>query len=93
MQIDILDASRQLDPEIHGEGPGEDYEHITLGSKQRPQSMGDLEVEKATNPAFTRFRIRLGDWLSEFLQAYAIPLPDGKWIKFLLGHKVSGVHP
>jgi hypothetical protein len=93
MQIDLLDASRRLDPEMHGEGPDEDYEHITLGSKQRPKIMGDLEDEKRTDPAFTRFRIRLGDWLSRFLQAYGIPLPDGKWIKFLLGHKVSEIYP
>jgi hypothetical protein len=88
MLIDILDASRQTDSEMCGEGPDEDYDHITLGSKQRPQTMGDLEDATSTDPAFTRFHTRLGDWLSGFLQACGIPLPNGKWIKFLLGYKV-----
>lgn len=88
MLVDILDASRKGDPEMLGEGPEEDYDHVVLGSKQRLKTMGNLEDEKDADPAFKRFHTRLGDWLSNFFQAYGIPLPDNKWVKFLLGHKV-----
>ena len=90
MLIDVLDMNPQDDLEMCGEGPDLDYNHITLGSKQQSITMGVLEDEKSTDPAFNRFHIRLGAWLSDFLQTYDIPLPDGKWIKFLLGHKVRG---
>ena len=92
-QIDILDENQRGDPETQGEGPEEDYEHVTMGSKQPSTTLGALMDSKKTDLAFDRFHTKLGDWLSRFLQDYNIPLPEDKWIRFLYGKRVRRAHP
>ncbi|KAJ7443500.1 hypothetical protein B0H11DRAFT_2091370 [Mycena galericulata] len=53
--------------------------NAALGSKQLPISLGNLEGEMAkTDTAFQRFRLKLSEFLNEFLPAYGHPLPGGK---------------
>jgi hypothetical protein len=69
-----------------GLASGGSLQHASLGSSHTRVSFELLERTKSTDCAFTRFRIRLGDFLSRSLPAYGILLNN--WIKFGPGEKV-----
>ncbi|KAJ7215097.1 hypothetical protein B0H12DRAFT_1205697 [Mycena haematopus] len=78
-QLDILDAPN--DPE--GEtGADEVLSNITIGSKLKPVTFSAIEDANSSDAAFTRFRVRFAECLSQFLQVYSYGLPDGKLIRF-----------
>jgi hypothetical protein len=67
------------------------FERVTISSKQPDTTFEDLEQSRQADFAFTRFRIRLAEFFSNFLPAHDIPLPDGKRIKFTKTDKVNNI--
>jgi hypothetical protein len=63
--------------------------HVTLGSRQPAHSFQEVEEAHNDDAAFKDFRIKLGNFLSDSLPAYGIPLPEGKRIKFRADDSVS----
>lgn len=53
-----------------------------LGSTMKPCSFAALEETHQNDPAFRRFRLRLGEYLTAVLPLFGIPLLQGKAIKF-----------
>jgi hypothetical protein len=53
-----------------------------LGSGLKPSTFSEIEAAHQGDLAFRRFRLNLGEFLTKFLGAYEISLPDGKEIKF-----------
>ncbi|KAJ6463060.1 hypothetical protein C8R47DRAFT_992854, partial [Mycena vitilis] len=54
-------------------------DNIALGAKEPLISFGKLEEDMmAKDPAFHRFRIKLGNFLTTFLPTYGFQLPHGK---------------
>ncbi|KAJ7734783.1 hypothetical protein DFH07DRAFT_870865 [Mycena maculata] len=89
-QLNDLDDIEQRDSEASGteEAEGETppdteqlMDNITLGSKMIGISLGDLEAQMSTDPAFQRFRLKLSDFLSYFLATYRNELPGRRPIK------------
>ncbi|KAJ6569359.1 hypothetical protein B0H19DRAFT_939007 [Mycena capillaripes] len=71
------------------EGPSESPEdvetvlsNVDIGSKLKPISFSTLEQEMSTDKAFDRFRVKFGDFISDFLQAFGYGLPDGRRLRF-----------
>lgn len=62
-----------------------------LGSGLKPCTFSEIEEKHQGDRAFERFRIRLGKFMSRFLEAYSIPLPGGKAIAFHVDDMVC--HP
>ncbi|KAJ7126505.1 hypothetical protein C8R43DRAFT_1028329 [Mycena crocata] len=81
-QIDMLDEDP--DDANFTEDP-EDIlvlSNVDIGSKLKPVRFLTVEQDKVSDPAFERFRIKFGDFLSDFLPAHGYNLPDGKRIRF-----------
>ncbi|KAJ7440438.1 hypothetical protein FB451DRAFT_1344109 [Mycena latifolia] len=81
-RIDALDEG----PEDGWETP-EDLEasvlsNIDIGSKLKPVSFSTVEQATREDSAFDRFRLRFGDFISDFLPNFGYNLPDGKRLKF-----------
>ncbi|KAJ6475715.1 hypothetical protein C8R47DRAFT_1178958 [Mycena vitilis] len=80
------DGSSQSGDETETETPrdlGTQSDNIALGAKQPPICFDKLEEEMAAkDPAFQRFRIKLGKFLTEFLPTYGFQLPQGKPVSF-----------
>ncbi|KAJ7099596.1 hypothetical protein B0H15DRAFT_1002950 [Mycena belliarum] len=77
-QLDLLDAPDDTDcPEDL-----DVLSNILVGSKQKAVPFTVLEEKMPGDVAFTRFRVRFGDFLSDFLQAHNYNLPNGKRIRF-----------
>ncbi|KAJ7749592.1 hypothetical protein DFH07DRAFT_869219 [Mycena maculata] len=79
---DQIDA-RNEDPE---ESP-EDLEvsmlsNVDIGSRLKPISFSTIEQAMSEDPAFERFRVKFGDFISDFLPAYGYKLPNGKRLRF-----------
>ncbi|KAJ6560077.1 hypothetical protein B0H19DRAFT_1210302 [Mycena capillaripes] len=79
-QLDILDGLD--DPECPEDLENEILSNISVGSKLKAVTFSEVEEKMSGDAAFTRFRIRFADYLSEFLQAYNYDLPGGKRIRF-----------
>lgn len=56
--------------------------HFLLGSLQKKLLLVDLELQHSTKPAFQRFRIRLGEFMTKLLVSSGIPLPSNQHLKF-----------
>ncbi|KAJ6559821.1 hypothetical protein B0H19DRAFT_945156 [Mycena capillaripes] len=71
----------------HSEDIPEDVEasvlsNVDIGSKLKAVSFSTIEQAMSEDPAFERFRIRFGDFISDFLPAFGYKLPNGKRIRF-----------
>ncbi|KAJ7613491.1 hypothetical protein FB45DRAFT_1112023 [Roridomyces roridus] len=78
-QIEALDedpdeASEETEPSI--------LSNINIGSKTKPVAFSVLEEQMVPDAAFTRFRVRFGDFLSDFLPTFGYNLPNGRRIHF-----------
>jgi hypothetical protein len=102
-QINDLDEIRQrewkatmdIDGEAEDEAPqdtGVQQDNVALGSKQRVISFQELEDEKKEDSAFHRFRIRLAQFLTDFLPTYGLQLPRGKAVKLAPNDQASHLH-
>ncbi|KAF8148996.1 hypothetical protein K438DRAFT_2016359 [Mycena galopus ATCC 62051] len=56
--------------------------NVDIGSKLPPVTFSALEESMSQNPAFERFRIKFGDFISDFLPAFGYALPNGKRLSF-----------
>ncbi|KAJ7765259.1 hypothetical protein B0H16DRAFT_1310292 [Mycena metata] len=63
--------------------------NVALGAKQRPIRFADLEDEMKADGAFDRFRIKLGQFLTQFLPTYGHGLPNGKAVNFKLHDQIT----
>ncbi|KAJ7111639.1 hypothetical protein C8R43DRAFT_1091525 [Mycena crocata] len=63
--------------------------NIDIGSKVKPVTFLALEQEQNSDRGFERFRIRFGEFLSDFLPAHGYKLPNGKRIRFEGTHKIE----
>ncbi|KAF8132645.1 hypothetical protein K438DRAFT_1998510 [Mycena galopus ATCC 62051] len=82
-QLNDLDVSMDDDDLEHS--PPADLEvlgNVVVGSKRPFISFLDLEAAMKNDAAFTKFRLRLADFLNVFLPAYGYPLPGGKRVAF-----------
>lgn len=59
-----------------------------LGSPLLSSMFSEIEEDHKNNPAFHGFRIALGKFMTRFLPAYGIPLPQGKAVSFHESDKV-----
>ncbi|KAF9459908.1 hypothetical protein BDZ94DRAFT_1267182 [Collybia nuda] len=57
-------------------------EYRQLGSGLPPCTFEEFQAAHQQDPAFTRFRLKLGEFMTKFLPIYGISLPNGKAIKF-----------
>lgn len=86
-RIDELDDYNKT---LKDDGPeARRYNHVVFGSEQKPRTLSEVEESYADNPAFSRFGVKLGDFLSLFLQSHNIELPGGKWIKLKSDYMVA----
>ncbi|KAG2092632.1 uncharacterized protein F5147DRAFT_747990 [Suillus discolor] len=67
-----------------------DSPHVKLGSRQAPQTFESVENTHRHDSAFTNFRIRLNDFLTNFLPAIQVPLPGGKRVQLKANGKITG---
>ncbi|KAJ7687097.1 hypothetical protein B0H17DRAFT_1302090 [Mycena rosella] len=71
--------------EDEGDAP-EDLEavlsNVDIGSKLKVVSYSALEQAESGDPAFHRFRLKFGDFISDFLPAYGYKLPGGQRLRF-----------
>ncbi|KAF8207999.1 hypothetical protein K438DRAFT_2071545 [Mycena galopus ATCC 62051] len=82
-QLNDLDVSMDDDDLEHA--PPADLEvlgNVVVGAKRPFISFLDLEAAMKKDAAFTKFRLRLADFLNVFLPAYGHPLPGGKRVAF-----------
>ncbi|KAF8207444.1 hypothetical protein K438DRAFT_1904651 [Mycena galopus ATCC 62051] len=82
-QLNDLDVSMDDDDLEHS--PPADLEvlgNVVVGAKRPFISFLDLEAAMKNDAAFTKFRLRLADFLNVFLPAYGHPLPGGKRVAF-----------
>ncbi|KAG1907618.1 uncharacterized protein F5891DRAFT_938880, partial [Suillus fuscotomentosus] len=83
---DLQDDNDSEDVIIMDDDPGviflDPSPHIKIGSRQIAQTFSSLESTHQVDVGFTNFRIKLNDFLNEFLPACNIPLPGGKRIHF-----------
>ncbi|KAJ6613822.1 hypothetical protein B0H10DRAFT_1804753, partial [Mycena sp. CBHHK59/15] len=56
--------------------------NISIGSKLKPIMFSALEDRMSADIAFQRFRVRFGEFLSNFLPAFGYRLPNGNRIRF-----------
>ncbi|KAF8209353.1 hypothetical protein K438DRAFT_1572521 [Mycena galopus ATCC 62051] len=99
-QLDDLDDLKQcewdavkaaVEEEAEGDAPrdtGPQQDNVSLGSKQPPISFRQLEIDMQADPAFDRFRIKLGRFLTDFLPTYGLHLPGGKAVNFGPGDEI-----
>ncbi|KAJ7764640.1 hypothetical protein DFH07DRAFT_738222 [Mycena maculata] len=78
-QIDTLNEDPDESPE--------DLEHsissnVDIGSKLKPMSFSTLEDEMSSDPAFDRFRVKFGNFMSHFLPTFGYNLPNRQWMRF-----------
>ncbi|KAJ7078038.1 hypothetical protein B0H15DRAFT_789221 [Mycena belliarum] len=74
LEEDADEGSEDLEPTV--------LSNIEVGSKLASLSFEAIEQAMDLDPAFQRFRIRFGDFVSDFLPAYGYSLPNGKRIRF-----------
>ncbi|KAJ7629311.1 hypothetical protein B0H17DRAFT_1164314 [Mycena rosella] len=93
-QLDDLDQNFQR--EWDGEEPEEEaptdiqlFENVAIGAVEAKLSLDNLERAKQNDTAFTRFRLRLAEFLSDSLPLYGYKLPSGNRIKLLPENKIS----
>ncbi|KAJ7075495.1 hypothetical protein B0H15DRAFT_925434 [Mycena belliarum] len=78
-QIEALDE----DPDdIPADLEGSLLSNVDIGSRRDPISFSTLEKNMAHDRAFDRFRVKFGDFISDFLPAFGYDLPDGKRLRF-----------
>ncbi|KAJ7081070.1 hypothetical protein C8R44DRAFT_653325, partial [Mycena epipterygia] len=56
--------------------------NVDIGSKLKPVSFSALEQEMSEDLAFARFRVKFGDFISDFLPAFGYTLPNGRRLRF-----------
>ncbi|KAJ7862034.1 hypothetical protein B0H14DRAFT_2575682 [Mycena olivaceomarginata] len=56
--------------------------NVDIGSKLKPVAFSTLEHLMSEDPAFHRFRIRFGGFISDFLPAFGYNLPNGNRLSF-----------
>ncbi|KAL0564298.1 hypothetical protein V5O48_017752 [Marasmius crinis-equi] len=89
-QLDTLDSLLDID-ESESENIESSHDqdpHISLGSKRGLVTFECLEQEHANNAVFSRFRIRLSNFMSDLLPSSNIVLPGGRRIKFQPHEKI-----
>ncbi|KAF7337221.1 hypothetical protein MSAN_02274500 [Mycena sanguinolenta] len=92
-QLDDLDESLNNDDLEHTPPPDlETLGNAVVGAKQKPISFQDLEAAKASDAAFTKFRINFANFLNVFLPAYGHALPGGKRVAFITPYQFLKVH-
>ncbi|KAJ6538842.1 hypothetical protein DFH09DRAFT_1090277 [Mycena vulgaris] len=79
---DQLDAFEEELEEVLEDLEGSLLSNIDIGSKLSPVSFSTVEQTMSPDPAFDRFRIKFGDFVSDFLPAHGGSLPDGKHLQF-----------
>ncbi|KAG1725030.1 hypothetical protein EDB19DRAFT_1644239 [Suillus lakei] len=69
-----------------------DSPHVKLGSRQAPQTFESVENTHRHDSAFTNFRIRLNDFLTNFLLSIQVPLPGGKQVQLKANDEITECH-
>ncbi|KAJ6554445.1 hypothetical protein B0H19DRAFT_1294201 [Mycena capillaripes] len=86
-QIEALNVAPTESPDEDSDESHEDVEpdlvsNVDIGSKLQPISFSTLEQEMSTDHAFERFRVKLGDFISDSLPAWGHALPNARRVKF-----------
>ncbi|KAG1838310.1 hypothetical protein F4604DRAFT_1997251 [Suillus subluteus] len=66
-----------------------DSPHVKLGSRQAVQTFELIEDTHKEDAAFTNFRVKLNDFLTNFLLAIQLPLPGGKRVQLRASDKIT----
>ncbi|KAG2090404.1 uncharacterized protein F5147DRAFT_748245 [Suillus discolor] len=67
-----------------------DFDEYQSRCRQSPQTFESVENTHRHDSAFTNFRIRLNDFLTNFLPAIQVPLPGGKRVQLKANGKITG---
>ncbi|KAG1886830.1 uncharacterized protein F5891DRAFT_1132413 [Suillus fuscotomentosus] len=62
---------------------------LKLRSRQAPQTFESLENAHKSDSTFTNFRIKLNEFLTNFLLAIQLPLPGGKRVQLKTNDKIT----
>jgi hypothetical protein len=94
----IRDQLDELDDATHGnrdmsDGGGNSVEHISIGAKSSPSTFQEFDEAHQGNEGFQHFRANLSQFMTSFLTANNIPLPDNKPVKFQPSDSVSNLLP
>ncbi|KAJ7814185.1 hypothetical protein B0H13DRAFT_2140479 [Mycena leptocephala] len=85
--------STDMDNNEDKDDPPRDLEHLSnvvIGAKWPALTFEALEQEFMNDPAFCNFRVRFGEYLSNFLQNYDIGLPNRRRIRYSRVDQVMG---
>ncbi|KAG1864363.1 hypothetical protein F4604DRAFT_1893404 [Suillus subluteus] len=66
-----------------------DLPHVKLGSRQAVQTFELIKDTHKEDAAFTNFRVKLNDFLTNFLLAIQLPLPGGKRVQLRASDKIT----
>ncbi|KAG1731038.1 hypothetical protein EDD22DRAFT_1014271, partial [Suillus occidentalis] len=69
--------------------PDANAPHVRLGSRQAAQTFELIEDAHKEDAAFTNFRVKLNNFLTDFLQVIQLPLPGGKRVQFKASDKIT----
>ncbi|KAJ6476594.1 hypothetical protein DFH09DRAFT_1253495 [Mycena vulgaris] len=78
-QIDGLNEDAGDDPE---DLESSLLSNVDIGSKLNAVAFSEVEQTMSHDPAFERFRVKFGDFISDFLPAFGYKLPNGKRLRF-----------
>ncbi|KAJ6524306.1 hypothetical protein B0H19DRAFT_1085294 [Mycena capillaripes] len=86
-QIEALNVAPTESPDEDPAKSPEDVEpdllsNVDICSKLQPISFSMLEQEMSTDHAFERFRVKLGDFISDSLPVWGHALPNARRVKF-----------
>ena len=60
------------------ESTEKEFKRIHLGAQQKPITLSDLQSTSKDDPAFTKFRQLLADFLTDLYQDQNLPLPQAR---------------
>ncbi|KAG1861504.1 hypothetical protein DFJ58DRAFT_715418 [Suillus subalutaceus] len=69
-----------------------DSPHVKLGSRQALQTFESVENTHKTDSTFSNIRVKLNEFLTNFLLSIQVPLPGGKWVRLKPNNKITECH-
>jgi hypothetical protein len=88
--LDALEDSDNMDNFIPSNNT--DSPHVKLGLRQAAETFKSIDDAHKEDNAFTNFQTNLNEFLTSFLLAVGLPLPNGKHVQLQASDKVSYIH-
>lgn len=62
--------------------------HIYLGSQDNELMFQEIEEKMNQDTRFSRFQIRLAEFVNDYVNLHHLPVPGNKWVTFKKDEKV-----